>query len=60
MTYREVEMTYEEINGVWSQHLIYCNFLKYDKSVIKDCLLPYSNHLKKHWEPELVRPLTKS
>ena len=46
--------------GSESSCLTYCNFLKYDKSVIKNYLLLYSNHLKRHWEPGLIRPITKS
>jgi len=28
--------------------------------VVKNYLLPYSNYLKRHYEPGLIRPLTKS
>ena len=30
------------------------------KGMIKVCPLPYSNHLRRHWEPGLIRPLMKS
>jgi len=40
------------------QHLTYCNFLKYDESVINDHFLSYSNRLKEHWEPGLIRPIS--
>ena len=48
------------MGSIGTPHLAYYNFLKYDKSVIKVCLLSYSNHLKRHWEPGLIRPFTKS
>jgi len=40
-------------------HLAYCNFLKCDKSVIKVCFLPYSNHLKRRRKLEFISPLQK-
>jgi len=41
--------------GSVSSCLTYCNFLKYCENVINDFLLPYSNNLKRHWEPGLIR-----
>ena len=38
-----------------SSCLTYCDFLKYNISLIKNYLLPYSNHLIRYWEPELIR-----
>ena len=49
-----------KIKEVGSSPLTYRNFLKYDKGVIKNCLLLHSNNLKKHWEPGFIKPLTKS
>ncbi len=46
--------------GSESTCLTYCNFLKYDKNVIKGCLLPYSNHLRRHWEPGIIRLFGKA
>ncbi len=37
-----------------------CLILKYNKSTVENCLLPYFNHLKRHRKPGLIRPLMKS
>ena len=45
--------------GIRSSHLIYCNFLKYYKSIIKSCFPSYSDHLRRHRELGLIRYLPK-
>ncbi len=50
----------EYIEGAAPSCLTYRNFLEYDKNVIKDCLMSYSDYLRRHREPGLIRILTKS
>ena len=45
----------ERGGGGESSCLTYCDFLKYNKSLTKNYLLPYSNHLIRYWEPELIK-----
>ncbi len=41
VAYDEISKLCRVYRGNESSCLTYCNFLKYDKSVIKDCLLSY-------------------
>ena len=53
-------LNYAEYKGRKSSCLTYCNFLKYDKSVIKNYLLISSNNVRRYQETRLIRLLTKS
>ncbi|MHA1344738.1 MAG: hypothetical protein ACTSQG_12185, partial [Promethearchaeota archaeon] len=60
VVYDEISKLCRVDSGSESSCLTYCNFLKYDKSVIENCLLSCFNNLRRHQEPKFIRPLMKS